>query len=79
MVEKPRFLWESLDAQRLQGRKVTLSPWGWGGVQEDTRYPLPDKVLTESTSSFLLASPMLFKATSTSFCPGRQFTQLFSE
>lgn len=35
--------------------------------------------LTESTRSFLLDSPMLFKATSTSFCPGRQFTQLFKE
>lgn len=35
--------------------------------------------LTESTSSFLLDSPILFKATSTSFCPGRQFTQLFKE
>lgn len=34
---------------------------------------------TISTSSFLLASPMLLRAMSTSFWPGRQFTQLFSE
>lgn len=35
--------------------------------------------LTMSTSSFLLASPMLLRAMSTSFWPGRQFTQLFRE
>ena len=35
--------------------------------------------LTVSTSSFLLASPMLRRAMSTSFWPGRQFTQLFRE
>lgn len=35
--------------------------------------------LTMSTSSFLLASPMLLRAMSTSFWPGKQFTQLFKE
>lgn len=39
-------------------------------------HPAP---LTESTNSFLLDSPMLFRATSTSFCPGRQLTQLLRE
>lgn len=37
------------------------------------------KELTFSTSNFLLASPMLLRAMSTSFCPGKQFTQLFRE
>lgn len=35
--------------------------------------------LTVSISSFLLASPMLLRAMSTSFWPGRQLTQLFRE
>lgn len=35
--------------------------------------------LTASIRSFLLASPMLFSAMSTSFWPGRQLTQLFRE
>ncbi len=37
------------------------------------------KKRTFSTSNFLLASPMLLRAMSTSFCPGKQFTQLFRE
>lgn len=36
-------------------------------------------IQTMSTSSFLEASPMLLRAMSTSFWPGRQFTQLFRE
>ena len=53
----------------------------WFGVNTNTlnggipKWPR----LTMSTSSFLLASPMLLRAMSTSFWPGRQFTQLFRE
>lgn len=36
-----------------------------------------DFLLTELASSFLLASPTVLIALSTSLCPGRQFTLLF--
>lgn len=62
-----RLLRDPREGRRLQENPVPQAP-----------LPKPT-ALTESTSSFLLDSPMLFKATSTSFCPGKQFTQLFRE
>lgn len=83
---------ESQTRRRQTGRR-SRAPEGEAGTQRPSpprgaltpeTSPVPEspsrpQLLTESTSSFLLDSPMLFKATSTSFCPGRQFTQLFNE